>query len=69
MPLYRPRRPVLVERTLGHPREDGDHRVVAHLLVLAHELDDVGPVRHESPAEERVDQEHVTDLGAGKDTC
>lgn len=60
MSLQRSGGTVFVECTFSDPREDLYHGVGALLLILARELDDLGPIGHESSTEKCVYQEHVS---------
>lgn len=60
MPLNLSRYAVFEESTLGHTREDKDHRVNPILLIRLHECDNVDPECEEGTIEEFVHQEHLT---------
>ena len=52
---------VLVEGALGDSREHLHHGVRPVLVILVHEVDDVGAVGHEHSAKEEIDKIHLSD--------
>lgn len=56
------RRTEFVEGTLGHARENRNHRIGTLLLIHVAELDHVCAVSQEGTAKERVDEEYVAYL-------